>query len=100
MFEETKTITLRKPLIIGSGDGAITYTELELREPTAGEIANAQVGARNDTEITLNLASQVAKVPRKAIDQLCQRDLRVVSGFFWQGLDDGEAEDGATSSPK
>jgi hypothetical protein len=96
VFEEEKTITLRKPITLGSGDGAITYTELALREPTAGEIATSQVGARNDTDITLNLASLVAKVPRKAVDQLCQRDLRTVAGFFGQDLDDGEPTNGAS----
>jgi hypothetical protein len=94
MFAEEKVITLRKPLVLGTGEGAVTHTELTLREPTAGEIAKAQIGAPTDTDITLNLLSLVAKIPRKAADQLCQRDLRTVAGFFGQTSDDGETEAG------
>lgn len=94
MFEEEKTITLRKTLALGTGDSAITYSELTLREPTAVEIAKAQIGAPTDTDITLNLLCLVAKIPRKAADQLCQRDLRTVANFFGQTSDDGEMEVG------
>lgn len=94
MFEEEKTIQLRKPLVLGTGENAITYSELKLREPNAGEIARAQIGAPTDTDISLNLLCYVAGIPRKAADQLCQRDLRTVASFFSQDSDDGEPEAG------
>ena len=34
---ETMTIKLRKPITLGDGVDAITYSEMTLREPTAGE---------------------------------------------------------------
>ncbi|OOG61450.1 hypothetical protein B0E46_15855 [Rhodanobacter sp. B04] len=94
MFEEEKTITLNKPLVLGTGDAAQTWAEITLREPNAGEIAKAQVGAATDTDITINLASAVTKVPRRAIEQLCQRDLRTVGAFFGQISDAGALEAG------
>jgi len=84
MFEEEKTLTLRKPIVIGSGETAITYTELTLREPKGGEIAKAQHGAPTGTDVTLNLITLVCKIPRKAADEICQRDLREAADFFGQ----------------
>lgn len=84
MFEEEKTIELKKPIVIGTGDNAITYTELKLREPKAGEIAKAQHGAPTGTDVTLNLIAAVCKIPRKAVDEICQRDLREAADFFGQ----------------
>lgn len=48
MFEEEITITLVKPVVLGKGDSAITYSELKLREPNAGEIEKA---TRADTSV-------------------------------------------------
>lgn len=98
MFEEEKIITLCKPIALGTGDAAITYNELHLREPSADEIARAQIGAPTNTDITLNLTSLVTKVPRKAVGQMCQRDLRKVAAFFDQDSSDGELEVGQSSS--
>lgn len=80
-METEKTITLRKPITLGSGDGAITYTELTLREPTAGELEKA---SRADTGIgtMINLVSAIAKIPRSAAEQLSQRDLGEVSAYL------------------
>jgi hypothetical protein len=38
----TKTITLRKPITVGKDESAVTYTEVVLREPTAGEYEDAE----------------------------------------------------------
>lgn len=82
MFEaEEKTITLRKPVTLGSGEASITYTELKLREPTAGEMEKA---SRADTQngVVIDLIKQVAKVPRTVAENLCQRDFVEASQYF------------------
>lgn len=94
-MEDEKTIQLRKPLTIGSGDGAITYTELALREPTAGELEKA---SRADTSIgvMINLVSAIAKIPRSAVEQLGQRDLGEVSAYLGGFTAAGAAANGVT----
>lgn len=90
-----KTITLRKPLTLGSGDGAITYTELTLREPTAGELEKA---SRADTSvgIMINLISAIAKIPRSAVEQLSQRDIGEASDYLAGFTAAGAAASGET----
>ncbi|MCP1376047.1 phage tail assembly protein [Dyella lutea] len=79
--EEEKTITLRKPVTLGSGDGAITYTELKLREPLGLELEKA---SRADTNFgqMITLISLIAKVPRAAAERLCQRDLQEANDYL------------------
>ncbi|WP_431276278.1 phage tail assembly protein [Variovorax ureilyticus] len=78
MDETEKTITLRKPVKLAD----IEYTSLTLREPTAGEIEKA-ANATTNVGVVINLISLVAKVPRKAIENLCKRDLQE-AGDFWK----------------
>lgn len=94
-MQEEKTITLRKPITIGSGDGAITYTEIKLREPTAGELEKA---SRADTNfgVMINLISAMAQVPRAAVEKLSQRDLTEASAFLGGFTDAGTAPAGET----
>lgn len=89
--EQEKIIKLRKPLTIGSGDSAITYPEITLREPTAGELEKA---SRADTSIgtMINLVSAIAKIPRAAAEQLSQRDLTDVSTYLGGFNKAGSAE--------
>lgn len=94
-MQEEKTIQLRRPLTIGSGDGAITYTEIKLREPNAGELEKA---SRADTNIgtMINLVSAIAKIPRSAAEQLSQRDLGEVSTYLGGFTEAGEEASGET----
>lgn len=94
-MEDEKIIKLRKPLTIGSGDGAITYTELTLREPNAGELEKA---SRADTSVgtMINLVSAIAKIPRAAAEQLSQRDLGEVSTFLGGFTEVGAEASGET----
>jgi hypothetical protein len=82
-FEDEKTITLRKPVDLGG----ITYDHLDLREPTAKELADASK-AGNDVEQAISLISRIAQVPRGAIEKLRQRDLKEASDFFARFNDD------------
>jgi len=94
MFEEEITITLVKPVVIGKGDSAITYEELKLREPTAGEIEKA---TRADTSVgaAITLIGLIAGIPRTAAEKLCKRDLvaenNFLEGFTDSGLSAAEA---------
>ena len=78
---EEKTITLRKPLSIGSGEKAITFETIDLREPTAGELDQA---SRSPSQVgmVISLISLVAKIPRKAVEGMSQRDLKDCSDFL------------------
>ena len=84
MFEEETTIELSKPVVIGSGDTAQTFTELKLREPTAGEIEKA---SRADTSAgsAITLISLITKIPRTAIEKISKRDL-VAANKFLEGF--------------
>lgn len=81
MLEEEKTIELIKPVVLGKGDAAQTYSELKLREPEAGEIEKA---SRADTQIgvVITLVHLIAKIPRGAAEKLCQRDLSQCSEYL------------------
>jgi hypothetical protein len=86
MFEEEITIQLSKPVIIGTGTTEQTYTELVLREPTAGEIEKA---TRADTPAgsAITLISLITKIPRTAIERISKRDL-VAANKFLEGFTD------------
>lgn len=92
-MELEKTITLRKPVTLGE----LTYAQLSLREPTAGELEKASSAATN-MGVVINLISVVAKVPRVVIESLCQRDLRE-AGDFLESFSAADLTTGATSSP-
>ena len=94
-MEEQKTITLRKPVTLGTGDGAITYPKLELREPTAGELEKA---ARADTPVgvMINLISLITAVPRAAVEKISRRDLEEATAYLSGFTNPGESTDGAT----
>jgi len=74
---DEKTITLRKPVTLGG----VTYEKLDLREPTAGELAKATKAGGN-VDVAIALISLIAKVPRGAIEGLSQRDLQEASDFL------------------
>ena len=76
-MEDTKTLTLRKPIEFGG----VKYETLDLREPTAGELEKA-FNASNDMGVAINLVSAVSKIPRKAVEGMGQRDLKEASDFF------------------
>lgn len=76
-MELEKTITLQKPVKLGD----VEYTELKLREPTAGELEKA-ASAKNNVGAVIEMISLIAKVPRKVAEDLCQRDFREADAFF------------------
>jgi hypothetical protein len=73
--EDEITIPLVKPIVIGKGEGAITCTEMTLREPTAGELEKA---GRADTNIgsLITLVSLITKQPRSIVEKFSRTDIQ------------------------
>lgn len=71
-------IALRKPITLGE----VVYDKLSLREPTAGELEKASTAATSNLGAIMNLISAVAKVPRRVVESLGQRDFKEVSDFL------------------
>jgi hypothetical protein len=92
-FEEEKVITLRKPVELGP----LTYTELNLREPTAGELEKASKTGSRVGE-TISLITLIAKIPRTAAEKLSQRDLLEAADFFGTFYPSGEPTEEAGQS--
>ena len=90
MLEEEKAITLIKPVVLGKGDSAITYSEVTLREPEAGELEKAS-RADTNTGAAITLISLVAKIPRSAAEKFCQRDLKACNDFLASFGADGQS---------
>lgn len=74
---DEKTMELRKPVTLGH----VEYATLDLREPTAGDLSKASK-AGSDVDVAIALISIVAKVPRGAIEKLCQRDFQEAADFL------------------
>lgn len=74
---DEKTMDLRKPVALGH----VEYATLYLREPTAGELSKASK-AGGDVDVAIALIAIVAKVPRGAIEKLCQRDFQEAADFL------------------
>lgn len=82
------TITLRKPVTLGD----LTYTELKLQEPTAGQLEKASTGNNSSVGAVVSLISAVAVVPRKVVESLCQRDFKEAANFLdsFAGAESGQ----------
>jgi hypothetical protein len=78
---EQMTLTLIKPISIGSGPNAVEYRDLLLTEPSVGELKKASK-AGNSIEVLAALISLNAKVPMSVVDQMKQRDLDKAGDFF------------------
>lgn len=93
---EEKILTLRKPVVLGKGEDALTYDKLTLREPTAGELEKATGNATSNVSISITLIHLVAGVPRGVVEKIGQRDLKEASdylgGFTEDGPETGQTE--------
>ncbi|HBD37511.1 MAG TPA: phage tail assembly protein [Cupriavidus sp.] len=81
----------KKPVSIGSGENAVIYDKLTLREPTAGELDKAMAASTN-IGIGILLISQVAAIPRAAVEKLCQRDFTEANEYLGGFTDDGPTD--------
>ena len=88
--QEEKILVLRKPVSLGGVD----YSEIVLREPTAGELSKATRGFQGiDTGIML--ISLISKVPKGVVEKMCQRDFQEANDFLASFTPDGPST-GAT----
>ena len=76
-MEDSLDLPLRKPVSIGD----VTYSELKLSEPTVGELV-ASSKAGNAMEQAAMLIHLNSKLPKRAIDQLSQRDFQDAADFL------------------
>jgi hypothetical protein len=90
---EEYALKLRKPVTIGSGTDGITYDTLNLREPRSGELEKAWKET-NHVSVQITLIALVASIPRRAAEQLSQRDFKeagdYLGGFTKDGPTTGE----------
>lgn len=91
MFQEEKTVVLRKPVEFNKA----THAEVNLREATAEEMSKAtDHGAGNNTRFMISLISQVSGLPLKVVGMLGQRDFQECNDFLgtftMTGLETGE----------
>jgi hypothetical protein len=80
---DEKRMMLRKPVKLGE----VMYESLDLREPTAGELEKASAASTQVGQAII-LISLVAKMPRGAVEKICQRDLKEASDFLGSFSDD------------
>ena len=93
-MEESLTLELRKPIT----KGGVEYTTLELREPTAGEMAKARASdPLQDLGMIIHLVSLVAKIPKAVVEEIGVRDLTSAGDYLTSFLDHGPS-DGKPSS--
>lgn len=95
MQEDTKTITLRTPVSLGS----TSYDKLELREPTAAQIVKAQkeMAANGPMASNILLIAEVTGIPKAAVERMGIRDVQEASRFLAGFIE--EPATGSDSSP-
>jgi hypothetical protein len=80
-IRDEMVLTLRKPITVGKGAAAIEYTEVQLTEPTVGQLKQAS-RTGNAIEQLAILISLNGKLPMAVVDQMLQRDLDRAGDFF------------------
>lgn len=83
------TITLRKSITLGT----IEYTELKLREPTAGEMQKAGAIASDGMASNILLVSLVTGMPKQAVEKIGARDMHQAVEYL-QGFMRGDQATG------
>lgn len=69
------TVALSKPIMLASGEAV---AEIVLREPTAQDLRQMPLKAELQVGDMLDLAADVAGLPRSAMDGLCAKDVFAV----------------------
>jgi hypothetical protein len=91
-MSKTKTIVLRKPVTIGKEEAAVSFEEVVLREPLAGEFENAEKQSL-DHGYDVALVSIVSGVPVDAIDLMGVTVVDRAMDFFATFAPDGMNKD-------
>ncbi|MBB5414109.1 phage tail assembly protein [Paraburkholderia atlantica] len=86
---EEKTLKLRKPVKLGSGESEVVYDSLHLREPTAGDLDKSMSAASSNIGIGIMMIHLISGVPKAAVEKLCQRDFTEANEYLGGFTDDG-----------
>jgi hypothetical protein len=89
--ETKKTLTLKEPVEFGGK----TYTSLDLKEPTAKQLAKA-MEYENSTEQQIILVAETAQVPPGLVELITMRDIMEAGRFFEGFMQPGAAATGKT----
>ncbi|WP_172811920.1 phage tail assembly protein [Burkholderia sp. PAMC 28687] len=87
----TLKLRLKRPVMIGSGRGAIRYTDLALACPTKKQAERA-AKAGDDMDQLISMLALVAEVPAEAIERLGARDFAAACRFMSQFGEDEYGE--------
>jgi hypothetical protein len=82
VFDEDKdsfTITLKSPIELENGN---LVRDITLREPTAGELQEANKNKADEMTLAIKLYSKLSGYPLGVIQRMKQKDLIVAGEFF------------------
>lgn len=85
-------ITFENPIVIGKGEAEKEFTEITLREPTAGELEKA-MKAGSSMSIGIELIRLVANVPRGVVEKMGAKDFTEASNFLAHFSDSSQKTD-------
>ncbi|WP_238911934.1 phage tail assembly protein [Achromobacter xylosoxidans] len=99
------TITLRKPVTLGQGSDAETFTELALREPIVEEVlAFNKDSAKDAGDALRKLIAKVSGAPIAVINRIGARDFTTAANYLTSFMagdeDEASEEDEETSAGK
>jgi len=77
--DDSFTITLKSPIELDNGS---TIKDITLREPTAGELQEANKNKADEMTLAIKLYSKLSGHPMGVIQRLKQKDLIVTGEFF------------------
>lgn len=75
------TITFDNPIVFGKGNDAKEFSEITLREPTAGELEKAMKQG-SAMSVGIELIRLVANVPRGVVEKMGAKDFTEASDFL------------------
>jgi len=109
-LEDEFTLTLRKPIALGTGADAETYTQLELREPLADEMLEfSRLSAADAGNALRRMIAKISGVPLAVIGKMRARDFTRASNYLMEFMnpeieepdsDDDESEEGEGAEGK
>lgn len=99
------TITLRKPITLGQGGDAETFTEMTLREPVVEELlAFNKESAKDAGDALRKLIAKISTLPLAVVNRVGARDFTKASNYltsFMEGdEDEADVDDGESGAGK
>ncbi|MDX3878123.1 MAG: phage tail assembly protein [Achromobacter sp.] len=99
------TITLRKPITLGQGGDAETFTEMALREPVVEELlAFNKESAKDAGDALRKLIAKISTLPLAVVNRVGARDFTKASNYLTSFMagdeDEADADDGESGAGK